>query len=64
MTRGLAEAPAGMMQPLDFLRLPFAIVFGYIAFAELPDIWSAVGAAIIFGASALAMRRTRKQTAA
>jgi drug/metabolite transporter (DMT)-like permease len=60
MTRGLAEAPAGMMQPLDFLRLPFAIVFGYIAFAELPDIWSAVGAAIIFGASALSMRRTRK----
>ena len=60
MTRGLAEAPAGMMQPLDFLRLPFAIVFGYIAFTELPDIWSAVGAAIIFGASALSMRRTRK----
>jgi drug/metabolite transporter (DMT)-like permease len=65
MTRGLAEAPAGAMQPFDFLRLPFAIVFGFIAFSELPDIWSALGAAVIFGASFLSVRRSpRMQTPA
>ena len=61
MTRALAEAPAGAMQPFDFLRLPFAVVFGYIAFAELPDIWSAVGALVIFGGSFLSVRRSRRK---
>lgn len=60
MTRALAEAPAGAMQPFDFLRLPFAIVFGYIAFGEIPDIWSAVGALVIFSGSFLSMRQRRR----
>jgi drug/metabolite transporter (DMT)-like permease len=61
MTRGLAEAPAGAMQPFDFLRLPFAVLFGYIAFAELPDIWSALGAVVIFCSSFLSVRRSRRK---
>ena len=60
MTRALAEAPAGAMQPFDFLRLPFAVVFGYIAFGEIPDIWSALGALVIFCGSFLSMRRRRR----
>lgn len=59
-TRALAEAPASAMQPFDFLRLPFAVVFGFIAFGELPDIWSAIGAAVIFCASFLSVRRKRR----
>lgn len=59
-TRALAEAPASAMQPFDFLRLPFAVVFGFIAFGELPDIWSAVGAVVIFCASFLSVRRRRR----
>ena len=42
--------------PFDYLRLIFAGVFGYVFFAELPDVWSLTGAAIIMASTFTIMR--------
>lgn len=51
MNRAFAAADAGFVLPFDFLRLPFAVVAGFFLFSETPDIWTILGAAIIFGAT-------------
>ena len=49
--RGVSGADARVVQPFTFLRLPWAAVVGYWLFAELPGIWTWLGAAVIFGSS-------------
>ena len=51
MNRAFKAADAGFVLPFDFLRLPFAVVAGYFLFTETPDLWTILGAAIIFGAT-------------
>jgi drug/metabolite transporter (DMT)-like permease len=48
VARSIAGADARIVQPINFLRLPFAAAVGYFAFRELPDLWTWVGAVIIF----------------
>ena len=55
-SRAFAIGETGAVAPFDFARLPFAVAIGFLAFAELPDIWTVVGAIIIFGASIAAGR--------
>ncbi len=50
-TRAFALADASALLPLEFVRLPFVAVLGYLLFAETPDIWVWIGAAIIFASS-------------
>jgi drug/metabolite transporter (DMT)-like permease len=50
-TRAFALADASAILPLEFTRLPFVAVLGYFLFAEVPDSWVWIGAAIIFGSS-------------
>ena len=50
-TRALALAEASAMAPYDFVRLPIAALIGFFAFGEVPDVWTWVGAAIIFSAT-------------
>lgn len=52
-----ALADATTLMPLDFLRLPAAIVLAYLVFLEYPDVWTIVGAGIIFAAGILALDR-------
>lgn len=60
-TRAYAAADASAIQPFDFLRLPFAVLLGFIMFAELPDLWSVIGGVVIFAASIfVAHGETRK----
>jgi drug/metabolite transporter (DMT)-like permease len=51
MNRAFFAADAGFILPFDFLRLPFAVVAGFFLFSETPDVWTILGAAIIFGAT-------------
>ena len=51
LSRAFAAAEATAILPFDFTRLIFATIIGWLAFAELPDIWVWVGGAIIFLAS-------------
>jgi len=60
-TRAYAAADASAIQPFDFLRLPFAVLLGFILFAEWPDMWSVIGGVVIFGSSVfVAHGETRK----
>lgn len=44
-------APASVVAPVDFCRLPIAAIMGYVLFAELPDLGTVAGATIIIGAT-------------
>lgn len=61
MNRAFSAADAGFVLPFDFLRLPFAVVAGYFLFSETPDIWTIMGAAIIFGATYYNTMRERRR---
>ena len=43
-----------------FSRLPFAVLIGWIAFGEMTDYWTWVGALVIFASSLYIVRRESK----
>lgn len=49
LTHALAIAPATVVVPIDFVRLPVIAVIGMLLYAESLDIWVFVGALVIFG---------------
>jgi len=48
LTKALSIAPATVVMPIDFTRLPLIAVVGMLVFGEALDIWVFVGAALIF----------------
>lgn len=48
ITKALSIAPATVVMPIDFVRLPVIAVIGMLAYNEVVDIWVFVGAVIIF----------------
>lgn len=57
LTRALAVADASLVEPVMFVRLPFVSMIGYVLFAEIPDSWVWVGAAVIFVSTIVLARR-------
>ncbi|WP_136635383.1 DMT family transporter [Pseudooceanicola onchidii] len=51
VTSALSIAPASVVSPMDFLRLPTAAVVGLLLYNEALDPFVLIGAAIIFGAN-------------
>lgn len=51
LTRAFAAAEASAVLPLDFSRLVFVSLLGYLMFGEVPDRWTMVGATIIIAAT-------------
>jgi drug/metabolite transporter (DMT)-like permease len=51
VTDALKLADMTVLMPLDFLKLVWATAFGIILFAEVPDFFTWVGAAIVFASS-------------
>jgi drug/metabolite transporter (DMT)-like permease len=49
--RALANADASLMGLIDYVRLPLAIFFGWLIFAERPDLMMLAGALIIIGST-------------
>ena len=45
------------LQPMEFAKLPFAVILAWIIFDEWPGVWIWVGGAIIFTATAYITRR-------
>ena len=60
MTRAFASADASLVMGADFSRLPFAVTYGYILFGELIDLWTWIGAGIIFMASLYGANHARR----
>ena len=57
MARAISTADISIVLPVDFTRLVFAALFGWFLFAEIPDIWTWVGGAVIFASSIYIARR-------
>lgn len=53
LTSALAIAPATVVVPIDFVRLPTIAVVGMLVYGEALDVWVFVGAAVIFAANYL-----------
>lgn len=53
VTSALSVAPAAIVAPLDFARLPVIAVVGMLLYGESLDVFVLVGAAVIFGANYL-----------
>jgi len=53
LTSALSIAPATIVIPFDFLRLPVIAVLGMLVYGEALEIWVLVGAVIIFAANYL-----------
>ena len=49
--QALRSAEATAVLPIDFLRLVWATLIGWIFFAEPPDFWTWIGGSIIFGSA-------------
>jgi drug/metabolite transporter (DMT)-like permease len=65
LTQALKEAEASIVLPLDFLRLLWATLFGYLLFGEVLDTATWIGAALIAASAAyLAFREARLKPAA
>jgi drug/metabolite transporter (DMT)-like permease len=51
MAQAFKEAEATAVLPFDFTRLIWASVIGYLAFAEIPDLFTWIGGIVIFSSS-------------
>lgn len=53
MARALAHADATVVMPMDFLRLPFSALIGWLLYQEQIGVFTACGAALILGGNLL-----------
>ena len=51
LTQALSEAEPTVAMPFDFLKLVWAAALGFALFAEVPDMFTLIGAAIVFAAT-------------
>jgi drug/metabolite transporter (DMT)-like permease len=62
LTTALSIAPATLITPVDFLRLPLIAVIGLMVYGEAIDAAVMIGAAVIFGANYVNLwHETRKR---
>lgn len=59
MTHAFSLAPATIVAPVDFLRLPLVAAMAYMIFGEVAGPWTWLGGAIICGSALLASRSLR-----
>ncbi|MCV2870527.1 DMT family transporter [Defluviimonas sp. WL0002] len=59
LTKALALAPATVVVPVDFLRLPVIAIIGMLAYGEPIDLWVFLGGAVIFFANWLNLAGVR-----
>ena len=57
LVKAMSLAEASVILPFDFARLPFAALLGWLAFGEVSDAWTWIGATVIFASSLYIGRR-------
>lgn len=60
LAQALKEAEATSIMPIDFFRLVWAAGIGYLAFAEVPDVFTWTGGVMIFGSATYIAFREKK----
>ncbi|HZO45346.1 MAG TPA: DMT family transporter [Xanthobacteraceae bacterium] len=65
ITHGLSQGDATVLVPLDYSRIVYSAIIGYLLFSEVPGPWSFAGMALIVGASMYLVltEKRRQQTA-
>ncbi|HKS57326.1 MAG TPA: DMT family transporter [Steroidobacteraceae bacterium] len=48
---GMAEGDAAAMAPIDYTRLVFAVIFGYVLFHDVPNAMTMLGAGIVMAST-------------
>jgi drug/metabolite transporter (DMT)-like permease len=60
MAESLRSAPTHVVTPIDFTRLIFIALMGYVFFNQVPDIFIWLGGSLIISASAFIAYREHK----
>ena len=60
--RAFSYAPANLIAPLNYTQMIGSVVIGYLMFAEIPDVYTWVGSAVIIAAGLLVGWQSRKRT--
>lgn len=60
ISRALRIGEASQTLPYDFVRLPFVALIGFVFFNQRPEIWTWLGAVLIFGSSVYVTYRESK----
>lgn len=60
LAQALKEAEATSIMPIDFFRLVWAAAIGYVAFTEIPDVFTWVGGTMIFSSATYIAFREKK----
>jgi len=59
LAQAFKESDATAVLPFDFMRLIWASALGFLVFAEVPDVWTWIGGAVIFSSTVyIAFRET------
>ena len=62
LTKAMSLTEASAIVPLEFIRLPLAVLIGFVWFSEILDVWTILGATII-GCSAVYIARREAMAA-
>ena len=62
MAQALRHAPATVIVPMDFLRVPLTVAAGWLVYAEGLDRYAVLGAGLILAANLLNLRRNTAAT--
>ena len=57
LMRGFASTDASLVFTFEFSRLPFAVAAGYLFFGEATDVWTWIGALVIFTSAGYVIQR-------
>lgn len=49
--KGMSLGDAGAMAPIDYTRLVFSAIIGFLVFHEIPGLWTLIGAGIVVAAT-------------
>ena len=60
LVEALKAGDTNVVMPFDFLKMIWAVLFGFFFFNEFPDVFTWVGSAIIFGSAIYIAIRERK----
>ncbi len=61
LIKALEAAPASTLQPFNYTLLVFATLIGYLAFGNLPDFWTIIGALIVVSSGLYTIYRERRR---
>ena len=59
LIKALQRAPASVLQPFNYTLFLWAIAVGFVAFGDLPDLWTIAGGAIVVASGLYVLRRER-----